>query len=159
MKKKEEKKKTWKKCPTSIRRPNAWRRFWKDDHVGCASYAFECVRLAPWCRPPAPTSCRKRSCGHPDFVSLKKFVKWLCWYYILNFAERKTFQIFGDLSYNSKIWLLGLTRMAFFSCSASARNWSSSFMMTLDLKGRRGRGPEIKVGIFFYFNVLLLLRQ
>ena len=32
---------------------------------------------------------------------------------------------------------LFLTRMAFFSCSASARNWSSSFMMTLDDLGRR----------------------
>merc|ERR1712137_1196133 len=31
--------------------------------------------------------------------------------------------------------------LAFFSCSASARNWSSSFMMTLDLRGRRYRGP------------------
>ena len=45
----------------------------------------------------------------------------------------------------SKIYVnkpASLTRMAFFSCSASARNWSSSFMMTLDLRGRRYRGPE-----------------
>lgn len=53
---------------TSILRPNAWRRFLRDDRVMSVSYAFECVRLAPWCRPPAPTSCRKRTCGHPGII-------------------------------------------------------------------------------------------
>ena len=51
-----------------------------------------------------------------------------------------------------------LTRMAFFSCSASARNWSSSFMMTLDLRGRRGRGPENKTWFairYVFFHKLI----